>query len=346
MWRTLTRLAAAFALLLVLVAGAGAWLAYKFTVPGPLEQETTVHLPRGLGVAAIGDRLADAGVIDDTFVFEIGARLYSRDRALKAGEYRFEPAVSQRAAVDKIIGGETIVRRLTVPEGLTVAEVLALIAEAEGLSGDVAVSPVEGSLLPETYHYSYGDTREALITRMQAAMAEAMRTLWSDRASDLPIETPYEALILASIVEKETGLAEERPRVAAVFLNRLRRGMRLQSDPTAIYGLTNGAGPLERDLTRADLERDDPFNTYRIDGLPPQPIANPGREAIAAVLQPIESDELYFVADGTGGHAFAKSLAEHNRNVAAYRRIQRERAESVPAATPSPANGADGEAAP
>lgn len=325
MWRVLLRIIAALALLLVLAAGAGAWLTYNFVSPGPLEAETTVVLPPGTGLSGIAGRLVEAGVIADPRIFLVGVRAFGGDETLKAGEYRFAPGMSGRAVMDHIISGATVVRKLTIPEGLTVHEVLALVDGAEALKGEVQTVPAEGRLLPETYHYSWGDSRQQLVDRMRTAMDEALSSLWEVRAPDLPIETPEEALTLASIVEKETAVPAERPRVAAVFLNRLRRGMRLQSDPTVIYGITNGDGPLDRPLTRTDLDTETPYNTYAIAGLPPHPIANPGRTAIGAVLDPIESDELYFVADGTGGHAFARTLKEHNRNVAKWRKVERER---------------------
>ncbi len=199
-----------------------------------------------------------------------------------------------------------------------------MVAAAEGLSGETGPVPPEGSLLPETYHYSWNDDRAALVERMQTGMEVVLAELWPERAEGLPINTPEEAVILASIVEKETGVAEERPLVASVFVNRLKRGMRLQSDPTVVYGLTNGQRPLGRTLTFRDLDRPSPYNTYTNGGLPPGPIANPGRAALEAVLHPAESRYLYFVADGTGGHAFAKTLVEHNRNVAKWRKIQRQ----------------------
>jgi UPF0755 protein len=232
-----------------------------------------------------------------------------------------------REAVALLTSGKTIVHRLTLPEGVMSAEAAALIAAAEPLVGEIGTIPPEGSLLPETYHFSRGDTRSDLIARMQAAQDEVLAELWPTRSDDLPFDTRREAVILASIVEKETGVAEERPLVASVFINRLRKEMRLQSDPTVVYGLTDGEGPLGRALTRADLEIATPYNTYLIDGLPPGPIANPGRASLAAVLSPAESEYLYFVADGSGGHAFAKTLTQHNRNVANWRKIRRDRAE-------------------
>jgi len=196
----------------------------------------------------------------------------------------------------------------------------------EVLTGDITRLPPEGRLLPETYLVDRGTSRQAVIDRMEAAQDALIADLWPNRADDLPFDTPEEAIILASVVEKETGIAHERPLVAAVFVNRMRRGMRLQSDPTIIYGLTQGE-PLGRGIRRSELDStSNPYNTYQIDGLPPTPIANPGREAIAAVLNPPDSAYLFFVADGTGGHAFSETYAEHNRHVARWRRIERERA--------------------
>jgi UPF0755 protein len=313
---------------LVLVIGAAcvgaAWWAFEqYRRPGPLVAESTVVIPKGADVSAIAARLADAGIIADPLIFRLGARFDEADERLRAGEYAFVPGISAREVVAKLTEGQTVVRRLTIPEGLSAAEVVALIAAADGLEGEVGPIPAEGSLLPETYYISYGDSRADLIRRMAEAMDTTLAELWEDRAPDLPLETPEEALILASIVEKETAVPEERPRVAAVFVNRLRKGMLLQSDPTVAYGLALEAGPATRPLTFADLKKPTPYNTYLIEGLPPGPIANPGRAALEAALHPAETEEFYFVADGTGGHAFAQTLEEHNRNVANWRKIQK-----------------------
>ena len=262
-------------------------------------------------------------------IFALGTRLFAGGRPLRAGEYRFPAGVSARAAMQRMLDGDSMQRRLVVAEGLTAVEVLALVAAAEGLEGE-APPAAEGALLPETYFYSWGDERAPLVARMAAAMRETLAGLWAARAPGLPLDSAEAALTLASIVEKETALAAERPRVAAVFLNRLRRGMPLQSDPTVIYALTGGDGALDRPLLRADLAAPSPYNTYLNAGLPPGPIANPGRASIAAVLQPAETRELYFVADGQGGHAFAETLDEHNRNVAAWRKLR------APDAAPPP----------
>ena len=324
--RLLVQLVAVVIVGSTVAAGAALYLLDRFNRDGPSVTETILVVPRGAATAGIGKLLEEGGVVDDAQLFSIGVRLFASGRPLRAGEFAFPAGVSARAAAEILQSGETVVRRLTIPEGLTVVEVLNLVAAAEGLTGDLENSIEEGTLLPETYHYSRGDGRADLVARMGEAMEVTLAELWEARAADLPLDTPEEALVLASIVEKETAVAGERAQVAGVFVNRLRRGMRLQSDPTVVYGLTNGNGPLGRPLTRNDLTTDHPYNTYVIDRLPPGPIANPGRASVQAVLNPADTDALYFVADGSGGHAFAKTLEEHNRNVARWRRVQRERA--------------------
>jgi UPF0755 protein len=290
--------------------------------PGPAKDDVVVVLPRGAGLERITAMLDDAGVIDHPWLFRTAVRVLDRDRDLKAGEYAFPAGVAPRSVINMIASGQTVARRITVAEGLTVAEIFQLLEGTEGLEGALPPPPPEGSLLPETYFYALGDRRAEIVKRMQRAMQDALAELWPERARRLPFTTREEALTLASIVDKETAAADERDMVAAVFVNRLRRGMRLQADPTVIYGLTEGEGRLGRELTRRDWEHDSDYNTYRIAGLPPGPIANPGRAAIEAVLNPADVDYLYFVADGSGGHAFARTLDEHNRNVATWRRIR------------------------
>jgi len=314
---------AMFAALLGVVGIAG-WtqLNAYLSRPGPSQEAVTVILPRGTGVAAIAEQLTDARVIRQPLAFRFAVRVLGHDRDLKAGEYAFPAAVTPRGVIGMLTRGETVARRLTVAEGVTVAEIFALLEGTESLSGPLPEPPPEGSLLPETYFYAYGDSRATLVRRMRRAMERTLAELWPERAPGLPLRTPQEALTLASIVDKETALESERGVVAAVFVNRLRENMRLQADPTVIYGLTDGEGRLERELTRRDWRHESAHNTYLIDGLPPTPIGNPGRAAIEAVLNPAEVDYLYFVADGTGGHAFARTLDEHNRNVAKWRRIK------------------------
>jgi len=316
-----------FALLLVLAVGlAGAtvyWGFTKFHEPGPAATDTTVVIDRGVGVRGIADKLAVAGVISDPLVFAAGVRVYGEGQPLKAGEYLFASRLSMRMVMEQMIAGATIQHRLTIPEGLTSAEIVALVAAAPDLDGAVpAMLPPEGSLLPETYFFTRGDTRAQLLERMHKSMQDALAELWPARDGTLTLANVAEAVTLASIVEKETGVPEERPHVASVFFNRLAKGMPLQSDPTVIYALTDGKGPLGRALSKADLQVANPYNTYVNPGLPPGPIANPGRASLQAVLHPDSTKDLYFVANGTGGHAFASTLDEHNKNVAAWRRQQ------------------------
>ena len=313
-------------LLLAMLAGGGllVWGYAQFTRPGPLLTETALVIPRGSGVEGIARRLEQAGILRYPELFMAAVKLKGVSGALKAGEYAFKPGISPREVMALLQSGETVVRRLTIAEGLTVRQIAVQLAAVEGLDGDPAPLPPEGALLPETYHFSYGDERAEILRRMQHAMRETLDRLWEGRAPNLPFDTREEALVLASIVERETAIPSERPRVAAVFVNRLRKGMRLQSDPTVIYGLSDGLGTLDRPLLRVDLQKDHPYNTYTRDGLPPAPICNPGRESLRAVLNPISSDEYYFVADGSGGHAFARTLDEHNANVRRWRQFQRE----------------------
>jgi len=325
----MSRILKVFAVLFILVAAASSggvfWVYHNYMKPGPLEADRVLLIQRGSGVVQISRELAKAGVIENPFIFRKGFRHLAADLPLRAGEYLFPARAPVHDVVAILQSGKTVVRRITVTEGMSSAAVVAKLADTPGLSGLIGDVPAEGSLLPETYHFSFGDDRRAIVARMRGSMNKLVNELWPMRAKDLPIRTAEEAVILASIVEKETGIDSERARVAAVFVNRLRRNMRLQSDPTVIYGLTRGERSLGRRLTRTDLESRTAFNTYVIKGLPPTPIANPGREALRAVLHPANTDELYFVADGTGGHVFARTLKEHNRNVARWRKIRDQR---------------------
>ena len=312
--------------LLALLVAAAAGFAFRawqdFNAPGPLAETRRVVVPKGAGLAPLAALLAERGVLRHPLAFRIFVIVDGAESRLKAGEYDFPAGISAASVRDLLVAGETVVRRLTVPEGLTTAAVLDLLRNAEGLVGE-APDPGEGRLLPETYHYSHGDSRADLVARMQRAMDKALARLFRDRPAGSPLGSETELLTLASIVEKETGLSGERARIAGVFVNRLKRGMRLQTDPTVIYALTGGRRELGRPLTRADLRVDHPYNTYRIPGLPPGPIANPGLAALEAAALPAETDALYFVADGAGGHLFARTLREHNRNAARYRRLLR-----------------------
>lgn len=320
-------------LALALIAAAGAfggwvWLNNQFEAPGPAGEAETVLLPRGSGLIAIASQLEREGLIGDARLFRIMVTIDGGDRSLRAGEFAIPSQATMQEIYDILRFGDTIQHPVTAAEGLTSAMIVEIVNAADVLTGEIAQVPAEGTLLPETYLVDRGTSRQAVINRMAAAQTALLDELWPNRAEDLPYDTREEAIILASIVEKETGIGGERPLVAGVFVNRLRRGMRLQSDPTIIYGITQGY-PLGRGIRRSELDNaDNPYNTYQIDGLPPTPIANPGEAAIRAVLNPPQTDYLFFVADGTGGHAFAETYAEHDRNVARWRRIERERARS------------------
>ncbi|HZH47546.1 MAG TPA: endolytic transglycosylase MltG [Roseococcus sp.] len=302
---------------LLLLGGGLAALGWRdYGAPGPLAAPAQLAVPRG-GTEAIAALLAERQVIASPWRFALAAWLTRHDGPLRAGEFVFPAQASLRDVLGVLREGRMVQRRLTIPEGLTARQVSALIDRAEGLTGETPTI-AEGAILPETYGYALGDTRASLVRRATAAMEAALAEAWANRAEGLPLASPREVLVLASIVERETGVAAERAQVASVFVNRLRRGMMLQSDPTVAYVAGQGL-PMERPISRADLDAAHPFNTYRIRGLPPGPIAMPGREAIRAVTRPDTTDFLFFVADGTGGHAFARTLDEHNRNVARWR---------------------------
>ncbi len=297
----------------------------EFSAPGPLEDEVLLELPRGADIRDAARLLQLKGAIDSEFLFRVGARYRGEARAIRYGEYRIPERASMEEILAMMVRGETVRRKVTVAEGLTSWEVVELLRQNEILTGEIEEIPPEGTLAPETYQVERGHTRAEVIRWMQETQRRILAEAWERRPEEFPLESPEELLILASIVEKETGVPEERARVASVFLNRLEQGMKLQSDPTVVYGVTEGKGALGRGLRRSELDAETPYNTYVIEGLPPEPIANPGRDAIMAVVNPEETDFLYFVADGTGGHVFAETLAEHNRNVAEWRRIERQR---------------------
>lgn len=305
------------------------WGTQQFTVAGPLQEPKDISIKRGSGTSAIAKTLYSEGVINNELIFQAGVLARQVQSKLKAGEYRFETGASMAQVLDKLVRGEVVSYKITIPEGLTSQQIVARLTAKEDLTGEILDVPPEGSLLPQTYNFRRGEDRNKVLERMRNAQKEIVEKLWAKRSPDLPVKTPGEALILASIVEKETGVADERPRVASVFVNRLIKGMRLQSDPTIIYGIVGGQGKLGRPILRSEIDKKTPYNTYQIDGLPPTPIANPGEAAIAAVLNPLKTDELYFVADGTGGHTFSKTLEEHNKKVKVWRKIARERREKA-----------------
>ncbi len=298
-----------------------AWGYGQFVLPGPLPTEKTIVIPRGVGIERIAVILGRHNIIKIPLVFSISARTVGAGKSLKAGEFSFSKHVSPRAVMNILQKGKQVVRRLTVAEGLTNKQILEVLNKTDGLTGKAIMPLSEGKLLPETYYFSYGDNRSTIVRRMLVGMRGVLAKSWQNRTLKLPIFSIKDAIILASIVEKETGRSAERARIAGVFMNRLRRNMKLQSDPTVIFSITKGQLKLERALTRGDLNTRSPYNTYYIKGLPPGPITNPGLAAIQAVMNPINTDELYFVADGKGGHIFAKNLADHNKNVAKWRHL-------------------------
>ena len=325
-------------LVLVGLGGAGlAWAWFSFTAPGPLTQKKIVQLPKSADRAAIAVALQDQGVIADARIFSGAAALNELRRArLKPGEYEFPAGATMEDVLSMITRGAFLAYKVTIPEGWTSQMVVNRLNEQEELDGQVAQVPAEGTLLPETYVVTRGYPRDKLLGEMAAAQTKLLDQEWSRLQPDGVVTTKNELVTLASIVEKETGLAEERPLVASIFINRLKQHMRLQSDPTVIYGIVGGKGKLDHPITRSELDASTPYNTYIIDGLPPGPIANPGKAAIEAVLNPAKANYLYFVANGSGGHAFATTLEEHNVNVKKWRALNGE-ADTPAQTTPSAA---------
>jgi UPF0755 protein len=326
LWRRLTIMgASAFAtlsLLFMLAVVAFLWL---YQGAGPAAHSgtsTTVILKPGSGVSEIAAELNRDGVIRFASVFVVAAKVSGAGKHMRAGEYEFPTHASMALVMQKIRKGDIVRHWITIPEGYTSEAAVDVLANSDVLIGSAPI-PAEGSILPETYEVRRGDDRGAVLQRMMTARDDLLKALWAQRQPGLPFQSPEQAMTMASIVEKETGLASERPRVAAVFINRLEKGIRLQTDPTVIYGLTQGK-PLGRGLRESELQQPTPYNTYLINGLPPTPICNPGRASIAAVLDPPHTSELYFVASGTGGHVFASTLDEHNTNVAHYRQVERQ----------------------
>lgn len=318
--RTLIRLSSAFALLLVAAVGA---LIYFGARPGPHDETVLVWVKPGMSVSGAARAMEQQGVLHDWRLLVLSVR--ATGAIVKAGEYEVPARASSFDVLDILRHGDPVLHAITIPEGLSSAEIVAKLTAHDMLTGEIAAVPKEGTLLPETYKFERGATRQSVLDRMARAQADLLDALWADREVHPAIKTRRDAVILASIVEKETGVKSERAMVAGVYLNRLKRGMKLDADPTVAYGIELDQGaPMGRPLWRKDLKYVSPYNTYLNAGLPPGPIANPGRAAIAAVLKPQETTALYFVADGTGGHVFANTLAEHNRNVAKWRRIQQQ----------------------
>ena len=315
-----------FALLFLLgggLAALGAWAWLSFTAPGPLTEKKIYEISKNLDRTQVAAALQDQKIITDARIFSAAAAVNAlRGGRIRAGEYEFASGASMDDVLGMITSGHFLTYKVTIPEGWTSQMVVARLTDQKELDGDIKTTPPEGSILPDTYVFRRGLTRQKLLEDMQAAEAKLLDTIWQGRPANTAVKSPQELVTLASIVEKETGLPEERPMVASVFLNRLKVNMRLQSDPTIIYGIVGGKGKLDRPLSKADIESATPYNTYQIDGLPPGPIANPGKAALQAVLNPADTKFLFFVANGTGGHAFASTLDEHNANVKKWRAQQ------------------------
>ena len=289
---------------------------------GPLEDEIVVLVKTGSSLSGISEQLEDFGVISSSIVFKLYTIAVNKGEHLKAGEYLFKPNQNMRSVLNKLVKNDILIRYITIPEGLTSFQILKLINSTDGLEGKIDQEINEGTILPETYGYTWGEERRSLLLRMEKALEVFIKDTWPLRKSNLPFSSIKEALILASIIEKETAVDSERNLISAVFHNRLRKGMRLQSDPTVVYGI-DSTGSLGRDLTRSDLRKHTDFNTYKIRGFPPSPICHAGRESIKAALNPADMDYLYFVANGIGGHAFGKTLKAHNKNVTRWRKIEK-----------------------
>ena len=341
-------------LLLVGMIGAGAAYYYgrqKLEAPGPLQEDKVVNVPARAGMADIADVLQREGVIDNNRWAFIGAVLAMKARSeLKPGEYSFQKSASLRDVIGTIVEGKVVQHSVTIPEGLTSEQIVARLSDNDIFAGSVREVPREGTLLPETYKFPRGTTRDQVIQRMQQAQKRALAEIWERRSPDVPLKSPDQLVTLASIVEKETGKPDERSRVAAVFVNRLRQKIKLQSDPTIIYGLVGGKGTLGRPIKRSEITQPSPYNTYVVDGLPPGPISNPGRASLEATANPARTRDLYFVADGSGGHAFTETYDQHQKNVAKLRtmekQIQNDTVEPADDAAPPAAGGAPADASP
>jgi UPF0755 protein len=319
----------------VLAAIAGGVLLFagkqRFDAPGPLPEDRIVNIPHGSGIRDIADVLQRGGVIDQPWVFIGGVLVLKAREGLKAGEYQFKAHASLRDVVETIVDGKVVPHQISIPEGLTSQQIVARLLDDDVLTGNISEIPSEGSVLPDTYNFTRGVAREQMIQRMQLAQQRLLKEIWDRRAPDLPIKTPEQLVVLASLIEKETSKPEERTRVAAVFVNRLKQKMRLQSDPTIIYGLVGGKGTLGRPIMKSEIDQPTPYNTYQIDGLPPGPICNPGRASLEAAANPARTREIYFVADGSGGHLFAETYEQHQKNVARLRLIESDQKDQSPA---------------
>jgi UPF0755 protein len=334
---------AVITVVLVLMIGVGGAYVYgrqKIEAPGPLQEDKIVNIPARAGMTDIADILQREGVIDNNRWAFIGSVFALKARSeLKPGEYSFQKSASLRDVIGTMVEGKVVQHAITIPEGLTSEQIVGRLSDNDIFSGAVKEMPREGTLLPETYKFPRGTTRDQVIQRMQQTQKRVLAEIWERRNPDIPVKTPEQLVTLASIVEKETGKADERSRVAAVFVNRLRQKIKLQSDPTIIYGLVGGKGTLGRPIKRSEIQQPSPYNTYVVDGLPPGPIANPGRASLEAAANPARTRDLFFVADGTGGHAFTETYDQHQKNVAKLRAMEKQIQNDTvePADDPQPA---------
>jgi UPF0755 protein len=335
-------------ILLAIILGVGFAVGkHRFDAPGPLEEDKVVNIPPRYGIRDIADLLVKEGVIEHPLTFIVGSLLEKTHEELRFGEYQFSKQASLHDVLNTLVSNKVVQHQITFAEGLTSEQIVQRLLETDILAGNIREIPREGSMLPESYRFPRGTPRDQVIQRMQQSQKRIVQEVWDHRAQDLPLRSPDQLVTLASIVEKETGRSDERTRVASVFVNRLKQHMRLQSDPTIIYGLVGGKGTLGRPIVRSEIEQPTPYNTYVIDGLPPGPIANPGRASLEAVANPARTKELYFVADGTGGHTFSETLDQHQRGVARLRMLEQQRdgtaavaadpVAAVPAAAVAPA---------
>ena len=325
MKKTLYRLISLCTFLFVISSALFFFFFVQFTAPGPLDNKVNLVIPKGLTLTQIAKFLEKEKVISSHFVFKTGVHIFQKSEQLRAGEFTFDTHISPREVMNVLLNSPHVQRKITFIEGMTVKQIINILESTEGLTGDVPTHPPqEGFLFPDTYYFTYGDSKKSIIQRMSNKMSESLDDLWQKKPKEFPLSSKSDVIILASLIEKETSLQEEKPRVASVFFNRLKQKMRLQSDPTIIYALSDGLGKIDRKLYRKDWEFSSPYNTYKNAGLPPTAIANPGYDSILAVFYPADTDDLYFVANGQGGHAFAETLEEHNRNVLNLRKIQSE----------------------
>jgi UPF0755 protein len=340
-------------ILLIAMIGTGVGYYYgkqKLEAPGPLQEDKVVNIPARAGMTDIADTLQREGVIDSNRWAFIGAVIALKARSeLKPGEYSFQKSASLRDVIGTMVDGKVVQHAVTIPEGLTSEQIVDRLSDNDIFIGSVREIPREGTLLPETYKFPRGTPRDQVIARMQQSQKRVLAEIWERRNPDIPVKTPEQLVTLASIIEKETGKADERSRVAAVYVNRLRQKMKMQSDPTIIYGLVGGKGTLGRPIKRSEITQPSPYNTYVIDGLPPGPIANPGRASLEAAANPARTRDLFFVADGTGGHAFTETYDQHQKNVAKLRAMEKQTQNDTvePPDDPAPATtAAPGDAAP